>query len=839
MAILELSDFNYRRVIKLAPDAFVTVNGAFGGRVISPTEGTQDIDLQGGITSISTSSAVSPVGAGKATIQITAPDYKGLHTKSTSSSNGYWITLPSGAKIPYFLPMMELQIFMKGRFLKGTKKEPTYYRVFWGFITDITEDFNDGTNRLTLQCNDMLNWWKYQKISVSPNEMSAMMGGPPVTPMSTIFKNKNPWQIIIQLLYETQWQSAKGESTYAFAITKFSNVYQKPVFGNFPATAIGALAIKMNEYWNKRFNFFGEAMAIEMFGLTKKVASNAAGQSFSQNPQNSQNPLDPQHGSVDANQSSILMSQALGTDGVIEQLYSEIVDPDVSVDFNLLARVKPFAEWDLFAVGGQSLEMTKLEIAQKVCESTHMEFFVDMNGIIVFKPPFYNMDVTKGDIKYYVIETNEIISNSANTNTDHICNYLEVTAPTLQYSTNLIEIAGVHIDWESMLRYGLRHQRSWISYGNDHKSLSLIAAGEMARINAEATTGHVTIPLRPELRLGYPVYLANKDVYYYVNGITHSFSFGGSATTDLSLVAKRERIYDVTGEFTGDIRSSDTMPEGVEWSQDAPTTGKVMRGFVQKFIERSPGRDANRLEADELLLQDIGNTASRGSSADEQALRAAFTGRTKTAQDQDDFLRAAGARAGSKTNGVYKIVPGELSVVPMNATNQNPEVSSATGDISTVMSNQILMITKDTVPYTDIRGYRHIGAFPYGANLIIKNNGVEPTGGVRYNNVNVASTAAEDQGGGQGNQGGGQVNAAQPPAAGDTDPRPAEQPYSADATTSATLNIPGVRQIEGYAGNKAEIRSAESRLLLGFRQLKNKVSGGWNKFLSTSNWWRE
>lgn len=824
MAILELCDFNYRRVIKIAPDAFITVNGAFGGRVISPTakEGTQDIDLQGGITSISVSSAVSPAGAGKATIQITAPDYAGLHTKSTSSSCGYWVTLPSGAKIPYFLPMMELQVFMKGRFLNGTKKEPTYYRTFWGFITDITEDFSDGTNRLTLQCNDMLNWWKYQKIAVSPNEMSTSMGGPPVTPMSTIFKNKNPWQIIIQLLYETQWQSAKGESTYAFAITKYSNVFQKPIFGNFPVNAISTLAIKMNEYWNKRFNFFGEAMAIEMFGLTKKVASNAEGRSFSQGP------IDPQHGSVDANQSTILRSQVLGEEGVVEQVYSEIMDADVSIDHNLLARVKPFGEWDLFAVGGQSLEMSKLEIAQKVCESTHMEFFVDMNGIVVFKPPFYNMDVTKGDVEYYVIKTNEIISNSATINTDHICNYLEVTAPTLQYSTNLIEIAGVHIDWESMLRYGLRHQRAWVSYGNDHKSLSLIAAAEMARINAEANTGHVTIPLRPEIRLGYPVYLANKDVYYYVSGITHSFSFGGSATTDLSLVAKRERIYDVTGEFTKDLPSSDTRPEGVVQAVDAPVSGRVMKGFVQKFIERAPGRNPDRLEADEQLLQDIGGMSSKGSSADEQALRAAFTGRTKTAQDQDDFLRAVGARAGSKTNGVYKIVPGELTV-NLNTTAQNTGISNATGNVSTVMSNQILMITDDTVPYTDIRGYRHIGAFPYGANLIIRHNGVKTTGEINDYNDGVTSTSIE-------NQGGGQVNAAQPPATGDTDPRPAEQPNDANKVTAEMLGTSDVTKLEGTS---FDIRKSREYLLLGYKQLGQKISGKWNKFLSTSNWWRD
>jgi hypothetical protein len=33
------------------------------------------------------------------------------------------------------------------------------------------------------------------------------------------------------------------------------------------------------------------------------------------------------------------------------------------------------------------------------------------------------------------------------------------------------------------------------------------------------------------------------------------------------------------------------------------------------------------------------------------------------------------------------------------------------------------MITNETVPYTDKNGYRHIGGFPYGANLVVMKNG--------------------------------------------------------------------------------------------------------------------
>lgn len=712
MAIFDLNDFNYRRVVKLAPDAFITVNGAFGSRILSPvnTGGTQDISIQGGIVSISTNSAVSPPGAGKATIQIVAPEYTGLHTKSTSSNSaGYWVTLPSGAKVPYFIPMMEICIFMKGRFLDAANKmKPTYYRTFWGFITNMSEDYSDGTFRISLQCNDMLGWWNYQKLMVSPNEFAASLGGPDISQFSTIFKNKNPWRIIIQLLYETQWQSSDGNSTYSFLQTKYSNIYTQPAFGNFNASIIGTLAVKMNEYWKNRFNFFGESMQLEMFGILNRVAATKNITS-----------IDAQNASMPASKSPIQQSSILQKSDVTDKGHSEFLNIDLGLDYNLLARVQPFADFDLYGVGGQTLEMSKLDIAKKMCDSVHMEFYEDMNGIIVFKPPFYNLDVTRGDIPYYVIESSEIISSSASTDTDHICNYMEVTAPQSQYIPNTVQIAGLHIDWESMLRYGIRYQRANIAYGNDAKSLALIAAAEMGRVNAEATTGHVSIPLRPEMRLGYPIYLAPKDVYYYVVGIAHSFSFGVSATTELSLIAKRDRIYDATGEYLSYMEVSDTKSAGVAPAVGSSANGKVMRGFVQKFLEKS---EESKITIPTPIRSDA--ASKHTVSADVEAHGYSLSKPEGIETEQEAFLRITGAKAGAKVNGVYKIVPAELT--PLNNTTQNPlGISNATGDVSTIMSNQILMMTKSTIPYTDIRGYKHIGAFPYGANLILNKSGLD------------------------------------------------------------------------------------------------------------------
>ena len=635
MAIFDLNDFNYRKVIKLAPDAFITINGAFGGRVISPInkDAAQTIDIQGGVISINVNSAVNPPGSGRANIQIVAPEYTGFHTRSTSSSSGYWITLPSGVKVPYFMPMMEVQIFMKGRFLYSADTinppNPVYYRTFWGFITEVTEDYNAGLTTLSIQCTDMLGWWRYQKLTISPNHFTNVFteGNVADGAFPTIFRNKNPWQIITQLLYETQWLSPDGKATYNFIYPKLSNTPIPPYVGDIPDKAIGVLALKMSQYWQNRFNFFGESMNVEMFGLTKQIDDQAI--------------------------ENIRQTITEGVDIANSKKYNSMVDPDISLDYNLLARVQPFGDFNLYGMGAESLEMTKLEIAQKVCEQTQMEFYVDLNGIIVFKPPFYNLDVTKGDIPYYVVESKDVINYSSSINTDHICTYLELTAPPFQQIPNEVQLIGFHIDWEMMLRYGLRFHTGSCQYGNDSKSLSLLAAAELTKINSEATTGHVSIPLRPEIRMGYPVYIAHKDVYFYITGISHSFSFGSAATTDLTLTAKRERIYDYTGEFL-------------------PGEGRVVKGFVQKY-KKFTGTDTDVTTA---LNNNVNAIALKDFSSQNAKFQLGFDDPAylKSSNAKEDYLRVTQAKSGPQLNGTYEFVPAELTS-SLNATTTNGDMS--------------------------------------------------------------------------------------------------------------------------------------------------------------------
>jgi len=106
---------------------------------------------------------------------------------------------------------------------------------------------------------------------------------------------------------------------------------------------------------------------------------------------------------------------------------------------------------------------------------------------------------------------------------------------------------------------------------------------------------------------------------------------------------------------------------------------------------------------------------------------------------KEDFKRNSGILAGPKTNGLYEISDASISFLTDNATgdavvnnqkktqermNGDPDASPdekttdpQSAETQRIVSNELIMISDNTVPYTDLNGYKHIGAFPYGANL--------------------------------------------------------------------------------------------------------------------------
>lgn len=674
-------EFNYRRsTLRIAPDAYVVINGAYGARVVSPCfgSGKQTVDVRGGVTTMNISAAISPAGASRATLEVIAPQFKGLH-------EDYYITLPNGTKIPFFIPMQEIKIYMKGRFLESDyNDEPRYYPAFWGMITAVSENYSGGVFTFSLSCEDMLSWWKYQKITLRPSATNILFGGPTIDRFPTVFMNMSAWEIIYTLFMDNFFvQKYKhtddkgnitelGEAYFNFIYPKLSSTNFLPEIGGADLKdTMGGIVRNIMNYWENRFGFNTAAttgdpskIPLEMYGLTGPVKIERF--------------------------RDLILNYTEHPHYTAESQTAE--KAKLELDYNILASVQPFGSFSNWGSGAEPLTSTKLDIANTVCEQVNMEFFVDTNGHFVFKPPFYNLDVASGNVPHYRIGPEDIINFNANHDSNNIVNYLVVTGPMYQ-GPDQVEAIGFHIDFESIKRYGIRYDEISVRYGKTARILKLVACAEMSRRNGMAYTGSVSIPLRPEIRLGYPIYLEHIDTFYYVTGVNHSITFGQAATTDLSLQYRRERMFD-DGSFQ--LTNSHL--------------GAVLKGTVLAY----QGNSAVDL--------------SKSASADQPLDVAAFIDQQRGKGIPDDIIinqaneikkaqamTRAGVIDGPNTHGFYRIRRARA------AANTDGLVNSGTP--SAALFNELVMITGDTIPYTNLQGYRHIGAFPYGANLILMKGG--------------------------------------------------------------------------------------------------------------------
>jgi len=167
---------------------------------------------------------------------------------------------------PVFESMMEVKVYFKGRFLVNS--EPKYYPVFWGFITSVSEDFGGGVYRMSLNCAEMLHWWEYCVLNVRPGATDeAVTGGFLGTSATTIFGEKNPYEI----LYDLTKSTGMGNFVPPTSIAQATDV------------SVANLDIReneksLNEYWNTRFQSFSGNL--RMYGMSGTPVDNSGKKSI-------------------------------------------------------------------------------------------------------------------------------------------------------------------------------------------------------------------------------------------------------------------------------------------------------------------------------------------------------------------------------------------------------------------------------------------------------------------------------------------------------------------------------------------------------------------------------
>jgi hypothetical protein len=538
-----------RTLVRHSPDAVVFING-YQELAVCPVCNNL-LDFQKYITQMSVDAGTEGISSANLTLSIPR------HDVNVFGFDGNYILQPS----------LEVMIFLRGYFpMKGYAGEGQttedqqefnasevpvypYYQVFRGVVTNVTHDFNAGFYTATLQCANLLHFWQNLYLSVN----GAVMGPRPDNSMvepSVVghkFTGTNPYSIIYTLV-KVGFGAAYGVE---FVLNKKANV------ATMDDNQGKSLYKHAAEWWEKRWT--ERSGNLRMYGINGTLF-NAAEQAYLgawfDTKETSGSPFyktakrlyETQTGKHDFNtgRSSEILKAAreLGFDPLATR--AAIYNKDgVNASEDIL-RLQAF-NLDIGKVGSINMfeteYMSKMEISEAVKTITGYEFYQDVDGDLVFKPPMYNMD-TRSDPVYRIADRD--LRSISETETEPEATMMKGTGSSASNVSGLgmdgwLGTGAMFIDYRLVAKYGYREATFESNYMSDRQALYLSAINRLDLANIGTKSCSISIPLRPELRPGYPVYVEHLDCFYYISSLSHSFQYGSQCTTTISGVAKRSK----------------------------------------------------------------------------------------------------------------------------------------------------------------------------------------------------------------------------------------------------------------------------------------------------------
>ena len=448
-----------------------------------------------------------------------------------------------------------------------------YYHVFHGVITNVSFSYSPGIQTATLACGSMLHFWSYQNMSTNASVFGARPSNSKnrVSLLGHNFTGQHPYEIIYTLFHDT----AGAAGSVNFVMGQKTNV--DSVLGE---NSLYSLTIK---YWEERFS--QRIMNLRLHGATgalyNTLQATAMAKISTQEMQSAFNNRSPRLGGQGG--SSPIMS-GLSSLGLVETRSSATNSADQGkqataqataqaqgqtpssaqldqasfgnsggfkgdkpLDLNVFmmeAYVKDIGQIASINLFESSYE-TKMDIANKVCEITGFEFYQDVDGDCVFKPPMYNLDTSSSRV--YRIEDIDMISWSESEKEPETTFMVTKGSQFANLAGTGVDgewgVQGTFIDYPLVAKYGWRSGSFETAYFNDARQCFFASINRMAVLNASVNSGSCSIPIRPEMRPGYPIYVPSYDCFYYCTSISHSYQVGGACQTTLQLVAKRKKFY--------------------------------------------------------------------------------------------------------------------------------------------------------------------------------------------------------------------------------------------------------------------------------------------------------
>ena len=527
-----------RPTVVTAPDAIVFLNGEVD--ILGCPSCRRRFDWNKYITSVQVDLSVQSV-PGSASFNLSIP----RHSVDDFYFDGN----------PIITPMMEVEIFAKGYYL--VEGLPQYYPIFWGLTTEISDSYSGGEHSISVNCADILKWWELCKMNINPAFTQAV-GQKGRNLFGNVFSGSNPYDVIWSLAHHSFGDVVIGSGSL---LSMYKETSQKATF----KAALKDIMV----YWEDRFRNIRSNLLL--YGTQGNAVRGDYIQSVHSwgDDRHVFNPGNPKNQPV-----SQIVRKANGGDDAIQMVFDP-TDSQVTAFRTQFGQAGQVNFW-------QSEFQTKLEVANTAKECIGFEFFMDVTGDIVFKPPFYNLDILSNKPTSWVQDI-DVIDWDLSESEAEVVTQLQIQG---SYGGNVDFGFGEEMtpatsvtDYHLLRHYGWRVETFNSEFMSSTIHMFYMGLDLLDRMNAQRFRGTVNIPLRPELRLGFPIYLASKDQIWYVQGISHNIQFGGRAQTTLTLTAKRSKFVAPRGIGSIKLTAMNSQPvTGGTLQGQSPSVKQLARG---------------------------------------------------------------------------------------------------------------------------------------------------------------------------------------------------------------------------------------------------------------------
>jgi hypothetical protein len=653
-----------REIVKTAPDMVVYIENL--PYVLNPWiegEGGSPLmfNVNDFVTAISVTAGVEHM-VPTCSINLSVPN----HLRHT-------IQAPGGNSV--FNTMDEIQVYCKGYYF-SKEGNSIYYRVFHGIITSIGITDNPSTTDVTFSCDGVLKLLELMLWAQNP--ATGNIGGMASTALMDVLGNENPYaQLATMFLYSTICSKTLGAT---LAMTSVNQADPKSQL-YFDALA-GHYIVK----WQKKLDKISKM--VRLFGVGKATINPDTLKMLT----DSKETADPQRSA------NIVTSKKTEEDQQLDIFHDEINAYNPSMGVGRIEMLN-------------SNVTNRLEKLRTLAEYIQYEMFQDLNGDIIIKPPLYNLDVLKLDNtrKGLVVETNPFVIYPTEVESEHRQEdqaQIRATRTSVQGSwspgihyaegQNLLTTA-TYCDVHLTAKFGVR-ERGVKQAGflpNDSRALFAMAVGELTRANRGYRSYTCTIPIRPELRLGYPVYIAHHDMYAYPRTVTINYALGGTAHMVLNCDTVRRRPM---------IRTKVEIQDPNTKEKVKTTVYKSVPNLVYKWTDAPTSAPATTPDTsgDGDVTGDFVTPPSKDLSVQQKKYRA------WRAYKLGNLFEVA---ADTPTKS-WRIANGDTGAFNPKSPHASLQLTkSKTGLLANTNYQQLIRTIQ---PYTDEKGYELIGPFPWG-----------------------------------------------------------------------------------------------------------------------------